>query len=129
MRNDENISKILIGCAMNVSNILGTGFLEKVYENALCIEMDKCGLPHSRQVEYEVMYKGQNIGKYIADLVVDGRLLVELKALSALRPEHNAQILNYLKASGIPVGLLLNFGTPKLGIKRVVWQHDENDLI
>ena len=78
-----------------------------------------------RQKPLVVGYKGEVVGKFVADLVVEGRLLVELKALSKLTGEHEAQVINYLRAAGLGVGLLMNFGTPRLGIRRIVWRHDD----
>ena len=124
-----SLSQQLIGCAINVSNSLGAGFLEKVYENALCIELSEAGILFAQQHEYEVRYRSKIVGTYLADIVVGNRLLVELKALSALNRQHEAQVMNYLKASGLSVGILLNFGTPKLGIKRIVWQHSDIEII
>ena len=123
------LSEHVIGCAYEVSNVLGAGFLEKVYENALCIELERLGVSCKRQSNFDVNYKGAHIGCYIADIVVGDRLLVELKALSGLTKQHEAQVMNYLKASGLSVGLLINFGTSKIVIKRIVWQHDESEKI
>jgi GxxExxY protein len=114
---------------LRLVNTLGAGFIEKVYENALCIELNRAGIPFFRQKRYEVRYKNENIGNYIADIVVADKLLVELKALSALNKEHEAQVMNYLKASGLRVGLLINFGTSRIGMKRIVWNHDETQRI
>ncbi len=129
MTQGQTISERVISCAFTVSNTLGAGFFEKVYENALCVELKKAGILFKSQQSYEVSYKGEIVGAYIADIVVDGRLLVELKALSGFSREHEAQVMNYLKGSGLSVGLLLNFGTPKLGIKRIVWNHDDAEKI
>ncbi len=129
MVHGENLSQQLIGCAINVSNILGSGFLENVYEHALCVELTEAGIAFTQQQKYEVNYRNRIIGKYFADIVVGDKLLVELKALSGLNREHEAQVMNYLKASGLSVGILLNFGTPKLGIKRIVWQCNHSDII
>jgi len=123
------ISEQVISCAFEVSNALGAGFFEKVYENALCVEFNRAGIPYCRQQRYGIRYKNENIGDYIADIVVDNKLLIELKALSTLSREHEAQVMNYLKASGLSVGLLLNFGTPRIGMKRIVWNHDETERI
>ena len=112
-----------------VSNTLGAGFLEKVYENALCVEFGRTGIPYSRQQQYGIEYKSKIVGNYIADIVVDNKLLIELKALSALNRDHEAQVMNYLKASGLSVGLLINFGTSRIGMKRIVWKHDESKRI
>ena len=129
MSQGKLISEQVISCAFEVSNTLGAGFFEKVYENALCVEFSRAGIPFCRQQHYEIRYKDENIGDYIADIVVENKLLIELKALSALNREHEAQVMNYLKASGLRVGLLLNFGTPRITVKRIVWNHDESDRI
>ena len=126
---EETVSQRVIRCAFEVSNTLGVGFLEKVYEKALCVEFQREGLAFECQKILEVEYKNQIVGNYAADIVVDERLIVELKALSSLGGQHEAQVMNYLRASDISVGLLLNFGTPRIGIKRVVWQHDESETI
>jgi len=123
------LSDKVIGCAQNVSRELGAGFFEKVYENALCVELRRAGIPYQRQQRFSITYREENIGYYVADLVIDNRLLLELKALSGFSREHDAQVMNYLKASGLTVGLLLNFGVAKLGIRRVVWNYDENNNI
>ncbi|HYN78307.1 MAG TPA: GxxExxY protein [Lamprocystis sp. (in: g-proteobacteria)] len=122
---DAPISRLVIGCAFSVSNALGVGFLESVYANALCIELADQGIAFAREASLQVRYKDRIVGNFAADLVVDGRLLVELKALKQLTSDHEAQVMNYLRASGLGVGLLLNFGAPKLEIRRLVWQHDD----
>ena len=129
MSQGKLISARVISCAFEVSNTLGSGFLEKVYENALCVELSRAGVPYFRQPRYQIRYKNEIVGDYIADLVVAEKLLIELKALSALSKEHDAQVMNYLKASRLSVGLLLNFGTPRMGVKRIVWKHDESERI
>ena len=129
MSQGKLISEQVISCAFEVSNTLGAGFVEKVYENALCVEFCRAGIPFCRQQRYDVRYKNENIGNYIADIVVAEKLLIELKALSALNRDHEAQVMNYLKASGLRVGLLINFGTARIGMKRIVWNHDESDRI
>lgn len=123
------LSKQVISCAFEVSNQLGAGFLESVYENALCLELQNRDIAHERQKHIEVFYKGHQVGSYVADLLVEGRLLVELKALTGFAGQHEAQLMNYLKATGIKVGLLLNFGTPKVGVRRIVWQYEETERI
>ena len=123
---DNELSRQVIGCAFEVSNTLGAGFFEKVYEKALCVELEKTGLHYVCQKSVNVKYKGFIVGEYIADIVVEGKLLLELKALSTLCREHEAQLINYLKATGLSVGLLLNFGKPRLGIKRIIWNHNES---
>ena len=126
---EETISQRVIRCAFNVSNTLGAGFLEKVYENALCVEFEQKGIRFQAQKPIVVQYNGVRVGEYIADIVVEDRLLLELKALSTFSSSHDAQVINYLKATNLSVGLLLNFGRPKLGIKRIVWQHNETEKI
>ena len=123
--NGASVSKRVIGCGIEVSNNLGSGFLESVYENALSIELKRQGLRFERQKQLNVAYKGEVVGNYVADLIVEEKLLVERKALSNFTGEHEAQVMNYLRATGLEVGLLLNFGTPRLGIRRIVWQHDD----
>jgi GxxExxY protein len=122
---DDELTQRVIGCAFEVSNTLGAGFFEKVYEKALCIELGRTGLDYECQQPVSVSYKDLLVGEYIADIIVEGRLLLELKALSTLGREHEAQLINYLKATGLTAGLLLNFGRPRLGIKRMIWNHDE----
>ncbi len=125
----KRISERVIGCAYAVGNELGPGFLEAVYENALSHELTREGLQIERQKALNVTYKGQVVGKYVADILVEDRLLLELKAVSRLVPEHKAQVINYLKAIGVNVALLINFGTPRPEIKRIVWKHNELDFI
>jgi GxxExxY protein len=116
----EEISGRIIGCAYAVSNILGCGFLEKVYENALCHELRKTGLGMEQQKRINVCYDGVVVGDYVADLVVENEIIVEVKAVKALDDIHLAQCMNYLKATGQKLCLLLNFGNPRVAIKRVV---------
>jgi GxxExxY protein len=116
----DQITQVIIGCAMRVSNSLGVGFKEKVYEKALVIELKKAGLTVEQQKRFSVTYEGIAVGDFIADMLVNNCVMVELKAMQAIDQFHQAQLLNYLKATGIRVGLVLNFGTPRLGIKRMV---------
>ncbi|MBE9568199.1 MAG: GxxExxY protein [Proteobacteria bacterium] len=125
----ERLSERVLKCAQNVSHGLGAGFLERVYEKALCIEFAEAGIPFQCQQPYVISYKGQAVGHYIADIVVDDKLLIELKALSGFSKEHDAQVMNYLRASGLTVGLLLNFGVTRLGIRRKVWNYDDKNII
>ena len=111
----------IISCAMRVSNTLGVGFLEKVYENAMIVEFEIEGIPFHQQHSLDVTYNGVIVGQFTCDIVVGNCVIIELKACHAIDDAHQAQLLNYLKATGIRVGLLLNFGTPRLGIKRMVW--------
>ncbi len=98
----------------------GCWLLEKVYENALVVEFRKSGLMAEPQKCIAVIYEGIVVGDYIADIVVDGRVIIEVKAAKAIDEIHQAQLLNYLKATGVKIGLILNFGTPRLGIKRMI---------
>ena len=121
---EEIVEKDLVyainACVFEVYRQLGHGFLEKVYENALVRELQARELAVEAQVSFSVKYKGAIVGDYFADLVVDGRVIVEVKAVERLHPAHEAQILNYLKATGKKVGLLVNFNHPKATVKRFV---------
>jgi GxxExxY protein len=116
----DKVTESIISCGMKVSNALGAGFLEKVYENALVIELNKAGLKTEQQKKIAVMYEGVVVGDYYADVLVNDQVIVEVKALKEIDESHHAQLLNYLKATGIWVGLILNFGTSRMGIKRMV---------
>ena len=118
MAND--LSRLVIGCALVVANTLGSGFVEKVYENALAYELRKRGLAVAQQDGIVVRYDGAVVGEYTTDLLVEEVVLVEIKAIVALATVHRAQCLNYLKATGLRLCLLLNFGPPRLEIKRIV---------
>jgi GxxExxY protein len=115
----DEISERIIGCAFRVLNTLGSGFLEKVYENALAHELRETGLYVSQQHAITVRCDGVRVGEYAADLLPEGIIVVELKAVKALDRVHAAQSINYLKATGLRVGLLLNFGKPRLEIQRI----------
>jgi GxxExxY protein len=112
------LTERIIGAGFKVSNTLGVGFLEKVYENALAHELGKQGLDVAQQMPVQVYYDGEVVGEYLADLVVEGRVIIELKAAREHHDIFTAQCLNYLKATGMPICLLLNFGKPQLEIKR-----------
>ena len=118
----NRISQRTIGCALTVSNTLGCGFLEKVYENALALELRQAGLRVDQQAGVTVRYHGIVVGQYIADLLIEQAVAVELKAVRAIDNVHRAQCMNYLKASGLRLCLLLNFARPRLEIHRLVWQ-------
>lgn len=119
----NHVTGKIIKAFYTVYNTLGFGFLEKVYENALVIELKKIGMKGRRQVPLKVRYKGEFVGDYFADIIVEDIIIIELKAAEALREEHEAQLLNYLRATDIEYGLLLNFGkTPE--IRRKVWTRD-----
>ena len=106
----------LIGCAFSVSNHLGTGFLERVYENALAVEFRKSRLTAEQQKSILIRYDEIIVGDYVADFVVEQNIIVEIKAIKTLDQIHIAQCLNYLRATNLPLALLINFGTPKLQI-------------
>jgi GxxExxY protein len=118
--NSDALTEAIIGCTYTVANTLGNGFLEKVYENALAHELKKKGLKVEQQCSVPVHYDDIVIGEYLADLLVEGKVLVELKAVKAIEDIHKAQCLHYLKATGKQICLLINFGTPKIQIKRIV---------
>ena len=118
MQDVNEITQKIIGCAFEVSNTLGIGFVEKVYENALAHLIHKFGLKVVQQHPIKVTFDGILVGEFVADLLVEDRVLVELKAVSVLVNEHTAQALNYLRASGLEICLLINFGTSKVEIKR-----------
>ena len=115
---EELTGKILEAC-FEVSNELGSGFLESVYKNAIVIVLRQKGMKVEVEKPIMVMFRGQSVGQFYADLFVDDKVIVELKAVSTLAPEHSAQVINYLKATGIEVGLLVNFGRPKIEFKRL----------
>lgn len=116
----NQITEKVIGCVYKVSNTLGGGFLEKVYENAVAFEIGKTGLKIQQQYAFDVYYEGVSVGHYIADLVAEDAVLVEFKAVRILEEVHTAQCLNYLRATGLPVCLLVNFYRPRVEIKRLV---------
>ncbi len=116
----NGITQKIIGCAYTVSNTLGIGFVEKVYENALAHALHKNGLQVAQQWPINVRFDGVLVGEFCADLLVEEKVLVELKAVAMLAKEHTAQALNYLRASGFPVCLLINFGKPKIEIERLL---------
>ncbi len=119
---DEGINRLtrqVLGCCFKVSNTLGSGFLEKVYENALAHELRKAGLTVEQQKAIQVWYDGEIVGDYYTDLLVEQVLLLELKAVKALEQIHKAQCINYLKATGLEVCLLINFGTSRIEYHRL----------
>ncbi|EMI46132.1 GxxExxY protein [Rhodopirellula sp. SWK7] len=119
--NDDELNALtekVIGCAFEVSNTLGAGFLEKVYENAIAIELRKNGLDVKQQAPVSVLYDGIVVGEYFADLLVSDAVIVELKAVKEFSDAHTAQCLNYLKVTALPICLLLNFGKPRVEVKR-----------
>ena len=121
MKHKELTAKI-IECAYKVHNILGFGFLEAVYQNALLIELQKVGLRAEKEKKIKVYYDNQLVGDYLADIIVEDKVILELKSVKELHPAHRAQLVNYLKATGLEIGLLINFGE-KVGVKRRVLSH------
>ena len=116
----NQLTEKIIACVYRVSNTLGSGFLEKVYENALAIELRNNGLKVEQQHPIKVYYAGQAVGDFAADLLVEGCVIVELKAVRAFEDVHSAKCLNYLKATSLKLCLLVNFGRPRVEIKRLV---------
>jgi len=108
------------GAIFEVNKVLGVGFLEKVYENALMIELQNRGLKAINQVPIRVKYKNKEVGEYFADIVVEDQVIMEIKAVESLQKNHEAQILNYLRATGYKIGLLVNFTYPKAVVRRFV---------
>jgi GxxExxY protein len=117
---DKLIEKV-VGAAYEVGNVLGCGFLEKVYARSLLRELAMRGLEIRSEVVFPLTYKGQSVGDYIADLVVNDQLIVELKCVEQFSDEHMAQCINYLKASGIRFALLINFKHPRIKWKRIIY--------
>ena len=120
MLQEEQVSYAIRGCVFEVYGQLGCGFLEKVYEKALLAEMEFQGLRAEAQVPVTVRYKNVVVGEYFADIVVERRIILELKAQQKLPQIGEAQLLNYLKATGLHLGMLVNFAFPKASIKRIV---------
>ena len=117
----DRLTSRILSCGYRVSNALGCGFLEKVYENALAVELRACGLTCDQQRGFHVRYRQEVVGEYIPDLLVNDSVIVEVKAVDSLNRIHEAQCINYLRATGLHVALLLNFHSPKLEKKRLVW--------
>jgi len=124
----KEITGEILSAAFEVQNVLGPGFLEKVYENDLVKELRLRGLSVKQQKEVSVEYKGEEVGTYFADLLVEKKVIIEVKALDSLSAVHEAQVINYLKASGLQVGLLLNFASPKLEYKRLVLSRSKQNI-
>ena len=116
---DQELTRQIIGCAYAVYNQLGSGFLESVYQRSLLIELQKTGLTAQIESPIRVHYDGQLVGEFRADLIVHKRVIVELKAIEILNKAHEVQVVNYLRATGIEVGLLLNFGPSEVQVRRL----------
>jgi len=115
----SDLTAEIIRCAYRVHNALGFGFLESVYQNALLIELQKSGLNAEKERPIKVIYEKETVGDYLADIIVEGTVILELKAVKETHPAHEAQLVNYLKATGIEIGLLINFGE-KVEIRRKI---------
>jgi len=116
----NGLTSKVIGAAQRVSSVLGCGFLEKVYENALVVELGRRGLKVVQQKALAVSYESKVVGEYFADLVVENEVVVELKTVKNLDSIHEAQCINYLRASGAPICLLMNFARPRLDVRRII---------
>ncbi len=123
----QNLTERIIKCFYEVYNTLGYGFLEKVYENAMMIELAKNGMSAQNQQPIKVRYKGVIVGEYSSDILVENSVILELKATSAVIEEHEIQLINYLKATKIEVGLLLNFGK-KPEVRRKIFTNDRKNV-
>ncbi|MCF7821238.1 MAG: GxxExxY protein [Mariprofundaceae bacterium] len=117
----KELSYKVMSAVFEVHNVLGPGFLEKVYENALVKEFSIMGIPVETQKEISVSYKGEHVGSYYADMLLDGKIIIELKSVDQLTRLHEAQLLNYLKATGIKLGYLINMGGKRVEHKRLVY--------
>lgn len=124
----SDLTGSILNCCFEVMNELGPGFLEKVYKNALLMAMREKGLQVDVERSYNVIFRGKIIGRYIADLVVNDTVIVELKCCENLIGEHQAQLFNYLKVSGLPVGLLINFRRRKLDWNRLQSNEDDSGI-
>ena len=116
----NDLSNQVIGAAFEISNVLGAGFLEKVYENALNIELNNRKIKAQQQAPLKVYYKGELVGDYFADILVENKLIIEIKTVKEFDSIHLAQCINYLKITGLKLCLLINFSKPKVEIKRIV---------
>jgi GxxExxY protein len=119
--NLDSLTERVLAAIFEVSNTLGAGFLEKVYQRALLAELRLCGIRATAEASFAVTYKGQRVGEYFADLLVEDVLVIELKCAERLSSEHAAQCLNYLRASGLTLCLLVNFQKPKVEWKRIIY--------
>ena len=119
MQHTELTEKI-IGCAYQVYNKMGSGFLESIYEKCLLIELEKIGLHAEAQKQISVYYENQNVGDFTADIIVEGQIILELKSVQQIARAHEVQLVNYLTATRMDVGLILNFGEKKVEVKRKV---------
>lgn len=117
---EQELTGTILQADFTVHNTLGAGFLERVYSNALALELESHGLSYRQNEQLQVKYHGSVVGEYVADMIVENRVILELKACASLDPSHSAQLMNYLRATKVRVGLLVNFGRPKLEYRRFV---------
>ena len=122
----SDLTEKIIGCAFEVQNELGAGFLESVYEKAMVVALKESGVSVRAQVPIKVSFRGVSVGSFYADLLVEDLIIVELKTVSRLSEQHRAQVINYLNATGIPVGLLINFGNPRIEYRRLIASGNRN---
>jgi GxxExxY protein len=116
----DSITFKINGCAMDVLNSVGHGFHEKIYENAMAIAFTKAGLEFSQQRHYDICYEGQNVGTFVPDFVVEDKIIVELKTIDQITNNEKGQVLNYLRASRLSLGIILNFKNSKLEWQRII---------
>jgi GxxExxY protein len=119
MESHVELTELILGCCYDVANELGTGFLEAVYKNALIVALSDRQVKIEAEKAFDVIFRKKRVGLYIADLVVDNTVIVEVKSCGALLPAHQAQLINYLTVSTCPIGLLVNFGNKRLEVKRL----------
>ena len=122
----SDLTEKIIGCAFEVQNELGAGFLESVYEKAMVVALKESGVSVRGQAPIKVSFRGVSVGSFYADLLVEDLIIVELKTVSRLSEQHRAQVINYLNATGIPVGLLINFGNPRIEYRRLIASGNRN---
>ena len=124
----SELTEKILGIYYDVYNEIGHGFLESVYNNCMFFALSKAGISVRREVPVPVYFRGQDVGQFKADLVVDGSVLIELKAVQNLDRSHEAQVMNYLRATELEVGLLLNVGSPKPQFKRIVFENSNKKI-
>ncbi|HEV7522481.1 MAG TPA: GxxExxY protein [Candidatus Angelobacter sp.] len=124
----SELTEKILGIYYDVYNEIGHGFLESVYNNCMFLALNRAGMSVRREVPVPVYFRGQDVGQFKADLVVDNSVLIELKAVQNLDRAHEAQIMNYLRATELEVGLLLNFGSPKPQFRRIVFENSNKKI-
>ena len=116
----KELSDIIVGIAFKVHNAIGAGLKETVYQSAFCLQLSKCGLHFEQEKHFPVLFENEQVGYYLADIVVENTIILELKAVSDFHPSMYAQVINYLRISGLPVGYLINFSGSRVKFKRFV---------